>query len=91
VQQSLGLDDASVRDRLLELRRAADEAHAALDEARQRDDLPTLDLKLVDEWPDLTVDEKRHLLRAGLERVTVSRGRAPVEERVTVRWRGEGS
>lgn len=74
--------------RLAELRDARDRAQKALEQARDAEALPTLHVGLVEEWPNLTVDEKRALLQAGLEAVTVRRGRAPVAERVTANWRG---
>ena len=88
VHQLAGLDDASVRERLLGLRQAADDALDALDDARDRQGSPTLSTDLAGMWPDLSAVERRQLLEAGLDRVEVQRGRGPIEERCSVRWRG---
>jgi Recombinase zinc beta ribbon domain len=72
--------EAAAVERLQELRSDRDAAQEALEQARDREAMPTLSLRLVDEWPALTVDEKRRLLQAGLERVEVRPGRLPVEE-----------
>jgi DNA invertase Pin-like site-specific DNA recombinase len=80
-------DVQAFNDRLQQLRAAWDGARAALEQARSREDLPTLNIALIDDWQDLSVDERRRLLRAGLERIEVKRGRDPVSERCAVVWR----
>jgi DNA invertase Pin-like site-specific DNA recombinase len=67
--------EAAAIERLTELRDARDEA------ARQVDELGTLDASLVvdagADWDLLTLDERRGLVRAVLERITVAPGRGP--------------
>jgi hypothetical protein len=79
---------ASAVDQITALRYAAEEAQRALADARAAEDLPSLNLRLVDDWTNLSVDERRRLLAAGIERIEVRRGRAPVAERVSVHWLG---
>jgi len=69
-----------------------DEALDALEHARGRAgvaDLPS-ETELGMLWPDLDVQDRRHLLRAGLDAVFVRRGRVPIGQRTLVLWRGQG-
>ncbi len=51
--------------------------------------------QLVTEWPSLTMDEKRSVVRAYVERVIVAKADPkrrrwqPIAERVDVRWSGQ--
>lgn len=69
----------------------ADAAREALDQARGRAGVAELPLRadLEAEWPKLDVGEQGDLLRAGLDRVTLRRGRVPISERAQLVWRGE--
>jgi DNA invertase Pin-like site-specific DNA recombinase len=77
--------EAIAIERLTELREARDEA------AREVDELSTLDSSLVldagKDWGLLTLDERRALIRAVLERVSVAPGRGI--ERLTFEPRGQ--
>ena len=48
-------------------------------------------IDVVDVWPTLTVDEKRHVIGSMVEAVHVSRGPrgVPLDERTAITWRGD--
>jgi site-specific DNA recombinase len=72
-------------------RQAVDHARATLDRIREKagiGDLP-LAADLEQTWGGMTVDDRRSLLQAGLDAVVIDRGRAPIDKRATVYWRGE--
>lgn len=82
-----GLEDvASARQRLVELRDARDAARDRLSELRVAS-VPAVAITASGDWDDLTSDERRALIRAVVDRVTVSPGRGP--DRITVYPRGE--
>jgi site-specific DNA recombinase len=89
---TLDIADAKAAQRELNRRQElveVGESHLAslkLDEA--------LDMSmLVDTWPDLTDDEKRELLRAGIGAIFLrrapSRGQWPIADRVKILWAGD--
>jgi hypothetical protein len=41
-------------------------------------------------WPDLPLPAQNDLLRSGLDAVMLRTGRAPIAERATILWHGEG-
>ena len=90
---ALDIADAAIAQAELDRRQErldAAEAHLAslmLPEA--------LDMSMmVDEWPELLVEEKRALLSAGIDTVFLRRspvrGPSPIEGRVLILWSGEG-
>jgi site-specific DNA recombinase len=76
-------DEAAVRERLGELRQARDRAQERVDELGGT--VAALTVTVAD-WDRLTLDERRALIRATVQRVTVVPGRGP--ERVTVKLVG---
>jgi site-specific DNA recombinase len=70
-------------------REAVDDARRARDELCERDATAELirTATVEDDWTNLDGHERRTLLAAGLERIEVQRGRAPIHERVEVIWR----
>jgi DNA invertase Pin-like site-specific DNA recombinase len=82
-----GLDDESaVRERLVELRDDRDDARERLDELTAAAQVSTVIVDPSRDWDLLTLDERRALIRAVVESVTVSPGRSI--ERVVVKPRG---
>ena len=80
-----GLEDVeSAHKRLLELRDARDAAERRLDEL-QAATVPSVTVRAGD-WSLLTLDERRALVRAVIERVTIAPGRG--RERITIEARG---
>jgi site-specific DNA recombinase len=76
-----GLEDVqSTRERLLELRDARDAAQSRLDDL-QAATVPSVTVRAGD-WNLLTLEERRALVRAVVERVTIAPGRGP--DRITV-------
>jgi site-specific DNA recombinase len=71
-------------DRLREFKAERDRARDHLDDARARSDAATLAVS-VEDWDDLSRDERRELIRAVIERVSVKPGRRP--DRLAVEWR----
>lgn len=74
-------------------REAVDQAHRLLERLREQDgsaELPSR-AELEREWPELTVVERRSILRGGLDAVVLRRsangGRSPIEDRVLPVWR----
>jgi hypothetical protein len=81
-----GLDDVdAARERLLELRAERDAARERVEEVGAAA-VPALTVTVGD-WDNLTIDERRALIRAVIDRVEVLPGRGG--ERVTVYPRGE--
>jgi hypothetical protein len=80
----------------VELRQAElERAKAEQKEARQATafaDALELTGSLGEDWPSLTVTEKRHLLTAAIDAVMIRRSAraVPIQERVRILWRGEG-
>lgn len=77
---------------LTERARVVEEAQAGLVEAQRVQPFRALTAVIIDEWPALTVLERRLLLTAGLEGVWVRRAHlrgqgTPVGERVRLVWR----
>lgn len=86
VQAFSGLDDVeAVRSKLGELKAARDSALGHLDELRLLV-VPAVTVS-ADDWDVLTLDERRDLIRAVVERAQVAPGRGA--NRVTVKIRGE--
>ena len=82
-----GLDDvAAARERLLELRGTRDRARLRLDELQVAAG-PALRITATDDWDSLTLDARRALIRAVIERADVVPGRG--EGRITVKPRVE--
>ena len=79
-----GFDEAAARERLTELREVRDQAQDEVDQIGGVEAVETVD---VGRWDDLTLDEKRDLIRATVERVEVRPGRG--SDRVQVTMRGE--
>ena len=79
-----GFDEAAARERLTELREVRDQAQDEVDQIGGVEAVETVD---VGRWDDLTLDEKRDLIRATVERVDVRPGRG--SDRVQVTMRGE--
>jgi DNA invertase Pin-like site-specific DNA recombinase len=78
-------DEVATRERLAELRRARDEARDRADHLRS---LHTgLEISVGRDWDRLTLAERRGLIRAVVEQVTVAPGRGA--DRVTVHLLGE--
>ena len=81
-----GLDDVeAARERLLQLRGERDRARERLDDL-QAAVVPTVRVR-ADDWDVLILDERRALIRAVIDRVTVAPGRGA--DRITVYPRGE--
>ena len=78
-------DEAATRDRLSELRTARDEAQTRVD--RLGGSSSTLTISARTDWDRLALDERRALVRATIESVTVGPGRGP--DRITVRLFGK--
>jgi DNA invertase Pin-like site-specific DNA recombinase len=78
-------DETSARERLAELREERDKAQERLDRLGGR--RASVALNAADDWDRLSVDERRGLIRATVERVTVSPGRG--SDRVSVQLLGE--
>jgi hypothetical protein len=73
-------------------REAVEQAQTDLDQAREQAgvaDLPQA-AELRATWPDLTMPERRELLRAGLDRIVLGKGKVAIEKRARIVWRGEG-
>ena len=86
VRAFTGLEDVdAARERLLELREARDRARDRRDELEAAT-APALTVTTGD-WDLLTLDERRALIRAVIDRVEVAPGRSP--DRITVHPRGE--
>jgi hypothetical protein len=86
VRAFTGLDDVdATRERLLELRTERDRARDLVGELRAAAS-PALTVSAGD-WGTLTIDEKRALIRAVVDRADVVPGRGP--DRITVYLRGE--
>ncbi|CAN5218459.1 hypothetical protein BH09ACT13_BH09ACT13_16630 [soil metagenome] len=83
-----GLEDVeAARERLLALREQRDVARERVDELR-RAAAPTVTVKMnKDGWSELTLDERRAIIRAVVERATVAPGRG--RDRITVEPRGQ--
>jgi site-specific DNA recombinase len=82
-----GLEDVeAARERLLSLREQRDLARDHLDELRVAA-APTVTVSASGDWNLLTLDEQRAVIRAVVERATVTPGRGP--DRVTVELRGQ--
>lgn len=64
-------------------------ADAACDAAKQSTDLVEGIARLLDHWDDLDVSEKRRVLAKSLARIDVRKGRVPVEQKVSVIFKGE--
>jgi DNA invertase Pin-like site-specific DNA recombinase len=79
-------DEAAARDRLAELREARDAAQEQLDQIGGAQAEVTVSADA--DWDKLTVDERRDLIRATIERVEVEPGRG--DDRVRIRFVGEG-
>ncbi len=75
-------DEPSVRHRLAELREARDEAQAKLDQLGSGAP-STITINAADDWDRLTHEERRALIRATVQSLTVSSGRGA--ERVAVK------
>ena len=81
IQAFTGFEDVpDTRERLTELRQARDDAQARLD--RLGGSRISVDVNAARDWDLLTLDERRALIRATVERATVVPGRGP--ERLTV-------
>lgn len=86
-------------DGMRERATALDAARAGAAEVRARvnaDGIVGQRFSLQDEWPSLTVREKRHVLAAAIDSVFVRRAHlrgqgTPVEDRLCVVWRGDGN
>ena len=78
-------DEAAARDRLAELRLARDAAQERVE--RLGSPAATLTVNAEVDWPKLTLDERRALIRATLQRVVVAPGRGL--ERVSVHLAGQ--
>jgi site-specific DNA recombinase len=76
-------DEQAARERLNELREARDAAREHLEELGGSRIVRTVS---VDDWDRLTLAERRDLIRATIESVTVAPGRGP--DRVTVKFFG---
>jgi site-specific DNA recombinase len=74
-----GFDEPAARERLLELRAARDEAQAQRDQVGGGAGV-TIDANA--DWDRLTLDERRALIRATIDRAVVGPGRGP--ERITI-------
>lgn len=86
VQAFSGLEDVqATRERLLQLRDARDAAQSRLDDL-QAATVPSVTVRAGD-WDLLTLEERRALVRAVIERVTVAPGRGP--DRITIEPRGQ--
>jgi hypothetical protein len=68
-------DEAGARNRLVELREARDKAQERVDELG--DTRSSLSISAVSDWDSLSLDARRALIRATVERVTVKPGRGP--------------
>jgi triacylglycerol esterase/lipase EstA (alpha/beta hydrolase family) len=66
-----------------------DTARRALADAASTGALALPPVALLDHWRDATVAERRELLAADITAVFVKAGRAPIDERVRIVWRGE--
>jgi hypothetical protein len=75
-----GLDEQSVRERLLELRQARDEAQEKVDQIGGGQSAVTLNA--ADDWEELSLEGRRALIRATIERVTIRPGQG--RERVEI-------
>jgi hypothetical protein len=78
-------DEASVRERLGELREARDRAQDRVEQLGATD--VAITVNAAQDWDRLTLDERRALIRATVESVTVAPGRGA--DRVTVELVGE--
>jgi len=77
-------DEASVRERLGELREARDRAQDRVDQLGATD--VSITINAAQDWDRLTLEERRALIRATVESVTVAPGRGA--DRVTVKLVG---
>jgi DNA invertase Pin-like site-specific DNA recombinase len=77
-----GFDEPSARDRLLELRQARDDAQARLEQLGGGASV-AVTVNAATDWDLLTLDERRALIRATVERATVAPGRGA--ERLAVK------
>jgi hypothetical protein len=78
-------DEAAARDRLVELREARDQAQERLEELGGS--RATITISAATDWNRLSLEARRKLIRATVERATVAPGRGP--ERVAVELVGE--
>jgi DNA invertase Pin-like site-specific DNA recombinase len=78
-------DEAAVRGRLVEFREARDEAQERVD--RLGGHRAAVTIRAADDWDRLSLDARRALIRATVERVVVAPGRGA--DRVTVELVGE--
>ena len=82
-----GLGDVeAVREQLVELRERRDIARERLAQL-QAAEAPTVTVTESNDWDVLTLDEQRAIIRAVIDRVTVSPGRG--EDRITIEPRGQ--
>ncbi len=82
-----GLEDVdAARERLLELRAERERAHDRVLEL-QAAAAPAITVSAGGDWDELTLDERRALIRAVVERAVVAPGRGA--DRVTVELQGE--
>jgi site-specific DNA recombinase len=81
-----GFDEPSARDRLLQLREVRDEAQARVDKLGGAP--VTITVNAATDWDLLTLDERRGLIRATVERATVARGGRGAD-RITLKLLGE--
>jgi DNA invertase Pin-like site-specific DNA recombinase len=79
-------DESAARERLLELRETRDATRDRLAEL-QAAAAPTATVTASGDWDLLALDERRAIIRAVVERVTVAPGRG--RDRITVEFRGE--
>jgi site-specific DNA recombinase len=72
-------------------REALEAAREAFDRARDRSGLAELPdaVHLAAIWPELSVSERRKLLRSAIDTVILHKGRTPIEERAEITWKGE--
>jgi hypothetical protein len=82
-----GLFASGLAQRVEALEQAEADLHQALDSS------PAVALPPVgDTWDDLTLEERRHILTAGVHAVFVRRtGRVAIEQRARILFRGEGA
>jgi site-specific DNA recombinase len=66
-----------------------DTARRALADAASTGALSLPPVALLDHWRGATITERRELLAADITAVFVKAGRAPIDERVRIVWRGE--
>jgi site-specific DNA recombinase len=78
-------DEATARDRLVEFREARDQAQERLEELGGS--RATVTISAATDWNRLSLEARRKLIRATVERATVAPGRGP--ERVAVELVGE--